>query len=332
MNLIITTTCNKNCSFCFAHEYNQMEKHMSIETLEKLIPLLQRSGYKQVKLLGGEPTQHPQFREFTETLEKNNINYTLISNLLVDNPETIATITKAIKDKKLQNILANASELSGETESVFIKNYMVFAKLVREIDEFSLSCSITLSRNKTISEETNYLSTLIKKIPIFRLRLSFDFQGGNQEDTQFINNYTYGEKIKQIMAIAGASNIPLSWDCKFYPCVFEDKLFAKKIIGEIVKTIHFNCKDSLPLDVFPDLHYIHCYPCSTLKGTNILDFPTIQAVIADLLFRKRIINYEKNIPETCRSCIFLKQNKCDSLCLGCSKINSPLAIVPAKKA
>lgn len=303
---------------------------MSIENLNKLIIMLKQSNYKQVKILGGEPTQHPEFIEILQTLSANNLTYILISNLLIENETISDNLKKAIEKEQLISILANASELNGKSESVFIKNYLDFSSYVRSADKFSLSCSITLSRYKTTEDEVNYIKQLIKKIPIYRLRLSFDFQGQNQEDVHFINNHNYGEKIKQIMALAGANHIPLSWDCKFYPCVFEDQLFAKKIIGDIVKSIHFTCRESIPLDVFPDLHYIHCYPSAALSGKNILDFPNIQAAITDMLFRKRIINYEKNIPTACKECSFFKNNTCDSLCLGCSKIDSPIAVVPEK--
>lgn len=330
MNLIITTACNKNCSFCFAHEHNKKAEHMSLENLQKIIKFLQESKCNYVKLLGGEPTEHPNFLQFIEILNKNHINYTLISNLLIKNLEVVACIKDAIQNDQLDSILANASELSAKTEPLFIKNYMEYVPFVEQKNKFMLSCSITLSRHKSASAELDYIKGLFTKIPVYSLRLSLDFQGENQEDTEFINNHIYGEKIKTIMSWAGSKNIPISWDCKLYPCLFSDKVFVNKQLRNLINNVRFSCQNTMPLDVFPDLHYIHCYPAAELTGKNILDFPNLEALKTDLIFRKKIINYNKNIPVACQDCVYLQENMCDSLCLGCSEIISPLSKVPHK--
>ena len=80
MNYIITNNCNKGCPYCFAHEnrVNDPNSFMSLEQFEKLI----NKSKSQVKLLGGEPTQHPQFKELIQLLVDKKRPFTLISNFL----------------------------------------------------------------------------------------------------------------------------------------------------------------------------------------------------------------------------------------------------------
>ena len=67
-NLSITNTCNKKCVYCFASdtlgEYGKT--HMNITVFEKALEYLERSNLGQIRLLGGEPSLHPDFIDFVK--------------------------------------------------------------------------------------------------------------------------------------------------------------------------------------------------------------------------------------------------------------------------
>ena len=66
MNLIITDWCNRACPYCFAREKvgllgsDAPTRFLSLPDLEFYLEFLVRSGLRELKLLGGEPTLHPQ--------------------------------------------------------------------------------------------------------------------------------------------------------------------------------------------------------------------------------------------------------------------------------
>ena len=74
-NFIITGTCSKGCSFCFTEEVARL-KHslgeMSVDQLNKLLDYYEFSPIKgefsDVRILGGEPTQHSNFQGIADAV------------------------------------------------------------------------------------------------------------------------------------------------------------------------------------------------------------------------------------------------------------------------
>src|SRR4051812_18340244 len=69
-NLSITAKCNRDCSYCFALEtldaLHLSEQAMSWDVFERSLDFLERSGMDEARLLGGEPTIHPDFPRMLE--------------------------------------------------------------------------------------------------------------------------------------------------------------------------------------------------------------------------------------------------------------------------
>ena len=67
-NILFTTYCNRNCSYCFAkskvdlnRDSGDPSKNLNLSNLEKIIAFYQRSLLKRITVLGGEPTLNPDF-------------------------------------------------------------------------------------------------------------------------------------------------------------------------------------------------------------------------------------------------------------------------------
>ena len=63
-NISITSVCNRHCEFCFAGPTrNGIDPvaHMPLHRFEEALDFLGRSGISEARLLGGEPTLHPDF-------------------------------------------------------------------------------------------------------------------------------------------------------------------------------------------------------------------------------------------------------------------------------
>ena len=65
-NLSITRRCRRHCGYCFArHELDrESAAEMPPEIYDAALAFLDRSGFPEARLLGGEPTEHPRFCEY----------------------------------------------------------------------------------------------------------------------------------------------------------------------------------------------------------------------------------------------------------------------------
>ena len=84
-NLSITRRCQRRCGYCFAkYELTHgAETDMPPETYETALDFLERSGFPEVRLLGGEPTEHPRFREYVDKALERSFRVVVFSGGLV---------------------------------------------------------------------------------------------------------------------------------------------------------------------------------------------------------------------------------------------------------
>ena len=92
MNLIITDICNRSCPYCFAAlktgqgesdetmAPEQASKNLSDDDFERYLDFLKASGEKSLKLLGGEPTVHPNLPNFVRRGIEEGLEVTIFSN------------------------------------------------------------------------------------------------------------------------------------------------------------------------------------------------------------------------------------------------------------
>jgi MoaA/NifB/PqqE/SkfB family radical SAM enzyme len=299
---------------------------MSLANFQKLIELACRDNDPPagLKLLGGEPTLHPQFEQILDFLTDRHIPVTLISNLLYTEEKVRARIYQTALDGILLGGLANAAELDSSNKmQIFKDNFNALQEALGRRDfQRSMAAGITFSRHKSSEEEVAYVEYLSQNLEISSLRISLDFLGDNVRDTFFINNKEYGQKFLAVIHKCLDLRIPVSGDCKVYPCMFEPKKFRKDIQG-FVQRIRTAClAGAAPFDVFPDMSYIHCYPARKLSGQNILKFSRLSEAMGEIAFLKKSLQSlgREDLPSECRVCDYYKTNSCDSLCLGCREL------------
>jgi len=62
--IVITDACSHKCAWCYGGFNEALSGNMSIDLYRTILAKLGELGVVQVTLAGGEPTEHPQFREF----------------------------------------------------------------------------------------------------------------------------------------------------------------------------------------------------------------------------------------------------------------------------
>jgi organic radical activating enzyme len=329
VNILLTTRCNKNCSFCFANQAMREKpaQDMTLENFRSLIRLAKTDQINPtVKLLGGEPTMHPDFPQILTILRQEGAHACLISNLLYGSDTVRDSLRQAIADKVIDGCLSNAAELGTEAKMrLFARNYQDLQAAFAQYNPGQfVAAGITLSRHKTAAEETAYIEYLSQNIEIRRLRLSLDFQAENKIDKFFVNNKEYGNKVQEIIYKCLDLRVSFSWDCKIYPCLFDAKVFQKDVLGFTPHVRSVCPADGAPFDVFPDMSYVHCYPARALSGQNILKFKRLSEAADEITFLKNTLQtiHKDFLPEECRECHYYQSGICDSLCLGCQELKA----------
>lgn len=81
--VLITHNCNANCTTCF----NKSIRHgaeMSLEDFYRIADYLSEAGIEKIKIMGGEPTVHPQFSEIMRYAQERFQSVHLFTNALND--------------------------------------------------------------------------------------------------------------------------------------------------------------------------------------------------------------------------------------------------------
>ncbi|MBU0703105.1 MAG: radical SAM protein, partial [Chloroflexi bacterium] len=69
-NLAVSAVCNQRCPYCFTSDHLNGDRanggFLAVGDFDARLDFLDRSDIDQARLLGGEPTLHPQFPELVE--------------------------------------------------------------------------------------------------------------------------------------------------------------------------------------------------------------------------------------------------------------------------
>lgn len=328
-NLILTHSCNKGCSYCFARDVRNEDHdgvpHMSLDTLKKIIQKIKkgadiRSERPHIKLLGGEPTQHPHFKEILDYLHNEKVPCTLISNFLFSE-EILNVVLKYVEVGNIQGFLVNATELDKNNRiEIFKKNYnTIYDVLYAKDRERHITCGLTIDKDTSTDYYLNYLDFLMKHlitIEEMRLSLSFPGQKEHKNDFYFLNNTDFGDKLVFIVHKLLSLNVPAHLDCIQFPCMYkgkEERKFMEKFFRGSNKP---PCgRKSGPTDYFPDETAIYCYPNKDIKVDTSL-FDTNIGIEEALRMKYQIARSMLKLPEACEKCGFRKSGACDGPCVG----------------
>ncbi len=157
--LNITSKCNNKCDFCYN---NIKQKNMGFSKIKAYVNLIKKIGPKEVILIGGEPTLHPDFIKILDLFNKINIKPNIVSNgiTFANNQFTklvlprVKRITISIHGPpKIHNTLTK-NKCAYDLAIKGIKNIIA-------IDKLKLSTNTSISK-KNINKIIILVSTLYK--------------------------------------------------------------------------------------------------------------------------------------------------------------------------
>lgn|GEM_PF-1500420 len=303
-NISITSECDRGCTYCFAAATAggaATVPHMSAATFELALDFLERSGIDQARLLGGEPTLHPEFIRLAEMALRRGLRLLVFTH--GDMPE---------------RTLRWLSETSPERVAVLVNATSVDAVPRRTLASLARRVTLGFTITSPLFDASPLLG-LIREFnlsPGIRFGLAHPAAGGSNA---FLgpDDYTEaGRRLAEFAEVARAAGVTLSFDCGFVPCMFPREFAAEAATGSHCAPI---------LDILANGDVAACYPLAGLAREALPEYET-----ADWLrrrFETRIgLRARPSIFSECTGCEHREAGRCAG---GCMAAATAKAHVPA---
>ncbi len=311
-NILFTTYCNRNCSYCFAKgkvdlgkDTGDPSKNLSLEALNQIIAFYKQSLLKRIVVLGGEPTLNPEFiplmdRIFAEPSFKAVMVFT--NGIIPDNALKYLSNHKDERLKIAMNLNAPGNYPSDQQAAI----NLAMASLGKRV---GLGINIYKS-----GQDYDYLIDAINSFklgPHVRIGLTQPIVGSN-------NNYAKQKDLpniaRDIVAFARKAyenRIGFSFDCGFPFCMFS--LDQHKDLLRF--GIKFKSVCDPIVDIGPDLSIWRCFPLLNDVCGQLDQFRTRDDVIDHYNQKYKHFMPMGNLAD-CPQCRYRSSKLCSGGCLA----------------
>ena len=295
MNILLTTACSLNCSYCFARSLRSdlAEREMTLPELETILSALDPCQ-DRVRLMGGEPTLHTRYTEAIRLIKTYGFMMTVFTNGL-------QAVLRQTEPDLPDRILVNLNDWTTYTSA---QQDAICATLSAFGDRAGLGYTILdpafdLSMHRRLILEENLQ-------PVIRLGLAQPVLDGDNAYLQDENLPAAHQAVVEWACTLSEDHIRLSMDCGFMRCQFTDADIDTLVRAGTV--LNFDCSPTL--DVGPGLMVWRCYAFSSVPGVAWADFKDVQQLRHE--FRMR----DARLGRTCVDCSFQDQGWCSGGCLA----------------
>jgi len=307
MNIMVNNYCNLRCSYCFASTemYEKSEKqNMREKDFFKVLTYLKRNGIREVRIIGGEPTIHPQFKEFLKIVSRDPwFDSVFIFSNCTFSIEVLYEIMQASKKKKvvvLPNY--NEKEFLGKRKETVEKNLKTLAK-----------CGIVKTLGINIyAEDFDYTYALNKaeELGIRQIRWSITTPNYKLSEDFQVKEYFRGfyEVLRGFLKECKDRGIYAMLDCNTVPsCVFTED--EKTELLSYKEDLFERTDCSVILDINPQLEVFRCFGMSEGYHEKLKSKKAIDEVVATMEDEFSVVE-KKLLLSECEDCeTYIKQGK-----------------------
>ncbi len=309
MNILLTNYCNRHCSFCFGRsivnqkDADKASMHMTRQNVTKILDFLDNSGSKEFRLMGGEPTQHPEFKDIVQEAFDRGFQISVFSNFIMLQ-DTADFLTKFPKERIF--FLANVSLQKSDTaEQKELVNYA----LEKLYDKTNVGCTVT-----SPDFEYEYLLDFIRKYNLKkRIRVGIA-QPIVKANNEYLHPSRYKEAGSAIVKMAQECikhEVLLGFDCGLTHCMFTAEEIG--ILSKISEGFKVIC--SPIIDVGVDLSVWSCFPLSSVYITHLDNFKNRAEIVNYYL--AKLQNFKTfGCQPACQKCIYMLRGICKGGCLA----------------
>lgn len=285
-NVLVTERCVRSCPYCFAgaRMADSGGDYLGWEDLVYLADLHQLQGEKAFRLLGGEPTLHPQFTDIVAYLLARGFHVQVFTSGIMSDErlnEIDAALTDVPLDRAGFTVNLNDPALSPPAER---------ARVERFLDRFGPRCTPGFN----IYRLDFSLEFLLHDICAFGMRRRVRLGMAHpiyDRDNAFIRPgemRAVAERLVAHFPLFDRYRAGMGFDCGFPLC-----RFTAEELGDLLRLTDahsaFGCNPAL--DVGPDGSVWACFPLSNYARRSIYDFDSLGDMLRhfeDLFRRIRI--------------------------------------------
>ena len=300
IRIYLTENCNANCSYCFNSKIRE-ERHMDKEKLNSIFHFFKENKTKTLKMMGGEPTVHPDFLEMYSMAQEYFHNVNLFTNALNDN---ILHISPRNCDGIIYNFL-------------FVTPTFDFNKLLPNFPDFSRVFEIVIDSNTDIvalSKRIDYVHKNCLKLNIMPEKISYQLTYDCMENIFRHKDLLNRKLMKIIKFIIKISPKSISFDHRVPFCFWlpETLSFMKGLNLDYYSGSCWGTDFGL---IDAEFNLLHCnqHPIKLMNlfdNGKIIDFKILKNTLVKANLEKRLFNLNK----ACLNCSYFNEN-CTGGCL-----------------
>ena len=315
-NIALTTSCNLDCSYCFAKKFRGMPQEGNIKFADftQAVNWINSSDEpEKIGIIGGEPLMHPLFDDFMELLR--------MKRRCPDQPIQIFS-NGILLDEHIDSIRRAGASVAVNVNSPEDIGDTLYQKVFNNLTECRMKgVPFGIGINLYRPMDLGFLYDIIKEFGIdsFRVGLTAPNEPGKSAFDYFsMIEESYIGLVEESARLGAAAGI----DCLRLPSCFYEKYETR--ISNLIEKTGFDietgqdCRHCVPvIDITPTLHLTRCF--GTLRQGLLMPMKAFRTPHdAEEFYRVNIDNIAQLIPmeEKCESCYEKAIGGCQGGCLG----------------
>jgi sulfatase maturation enzyme AslB (radical SAM superfamily) len=320
-NLIISRRCNQSCPYCFAEESltpaAAADDFISLDAFEERLDYLDRSGIDQARLIGGEPTLHPQFAELVQRALAHGKTVVVFTNGLMPDAALAALADlPAGRCGVILNITAMEGAAKGAatgTASLQSAAAQRFARQQAVLRRLGQKAQIGVNLYR-LDQALDFILPLIEDTgckPALRVGLAQPVLSGKNAFLSTKHYAQTGAAFTRFAVAAARQGVRVELDCGFVRCMFSEDEYAQLTAAGIFPGFH--CGPILDIDL--DGTVFHCFSLAEKFQTHL--GPQDRAdELREALVRRTQAYRQAGIYKECSSCVHAMDQSCSGGCLS----------------
>jgi len=285
--------------------HNHDAKHMPLARVEESLDFIVRSHMSEARLLGGEPTVHPDFEAIVDRVLDRGLRLLIFSGGRI--PERALRKLEEV-DPAAVSVLLNVIPPASAQPADLLRQEQLFGRLGARI-----VLGLTID---SPGVELRFLVQFIKQYslaPAVRLGLAHPTLEGSNSYLHPRHYPEVGRRVTEFGLLALEHGIRLNFDCGWVPCMFPHG--ALQALHVAPGDVGLRCNPII--DILPDGSVISCYPLANHSTERLepgRDIKWMRKAFDERQKPDRVFMLYRE----CESCSWRHRGECTGGCLSAS--------------